>query len=429
MTRTSAGTDPWDVSLNADLNNIEQRPVLQHFRPLRAACIGTSIYAGGLKTMKDETVDTGSTWSAANMDRYSQNPGGQSWFTWMCLLSGGRIMHYYNGGEASSTSESWITRYLSEIVPKKPDICFFGDATNDINDGFTDAEIRANIATLISQSIANNIVPILVSTNPTSDSAKNIRTRLHNEWLMRYAWSQKIRFIDPFSAIVDPASTTSYPLAGTTLDGLHPNENGAKLCGQRAVDQLAGMLPGPVSPSVVPWIVQNRVNGISNLLLNPLFQDDINTDSNADNWTVSTGGGKTLATDSRVLGKLQGLTVNGSNQSISRDTSVDTTNIDVGDRLALSGLIEVANTSSLQWNVGIVCLGQTGNWSSHAIGYGGGGPVGYGLALAPFYCEITVPTGCTIVRSILLGQSGTGTLATAQWRLINLTKNGLNTIY
>ena len=398
-------------------------------RPLRAACIGTSIYANGLNTLDNVTVQVGNSWSAANMGRYSQAPGGQSWFTWACLLSGGRLLHLYNGAESSSTSDSWVTRFQSDVLSRNPDIVFFGDITNDLNTTWTDAQIRSNITSLASQCVKAGVTPCLVGTIMNTTAAKNQRISLHNQWLQRYAWQNGFPYIDPFPAIIDTTSTIGANQASLTSDGLHPNEAGAKLIGQRAVDQLAGILHGTTTPSSVPFIVQHRAV-TPNLLQNPLFQDDANADGLADSWAKAGSPAVALATDSRVLGKMQQVTVSANSQGIQQDVAVNGTNASAGDRLAFSGLIEVSAASgSLQWNVGLFCLGQTGVWTATVIGSNSGGPVATDLSLAPFYIEIPVPTGATLVRARAMGFTGTGTISVAQWRVLNLTKNGLDGLY
>jgi hypothetical protein len=413
--------------------NGEYQPVGQSLRPLRAACIGTSIYANDLRTCDAVTVDVGQSWDHTKMSRFMQGGGGRSWFTWLCLLSAGRIMQCYNGAESGSTLTQMQARFARDIIPQKPDLVFLGDATNDINTGVDDATIRGLITTMVGQAKAANIVPVIVSTiHRNDDTAKNARVRTHNEWLRRYAWANGYTFIDPFAALIDPASTTAGTLASLLQDGvLHPNVAGGKLAGQRALDSLAGLLRGNTDPSKAPFIAQHRAG--PNLLVNPLFQDDVNADGKADSWGIGGAATFSLGTDSRVLGKLQTVNITGSAQTINQGISVDGSAVAVGDRLALSGLIDVtADAGSLQWNVGIYTLSQVGTWASNPIGYGGGsggGPVGGDLPLAAFYCELTVPTGATLVRAEAKGFSGTGTFKIAQWRLINLTKLGVDSLF
>lgn len=407
----------------------------QGLRPLRAACIGTSIYASGLTTADNKVVDvtTSPAWDATKMDRYMQGHGSKSWFTWMCLLSNGRILPHYNAAESGSTLTQQAARFQSQVIPKRPDVVFLGDATNDINTAVTDATIQGLITQQVGWALAANITPIIVATTRRGDDAtKNTRVRNHNEWLRRYAWANGYAFIDPFAALVDPASTNGYPIASLLADGvLHPNEAGGKLAGQRALDDLAGLIPGNADPSKAKFIVQDRAAS-PNLFLNPLFQDDVNSDGIADNWTVS--GTKSIVTDSRVVGKMQVSDITASGQGIGKDITVDGTNVSVGDRLAFSGLLEVsASANAMQWGVYLMAVGQATTWASNPIGYGGsggGGPVGADLPLTAFYCELTVPTGATIMRA--KAQSfvgGTGTIKAAQWRLVNLTKLGVDTLF
>jgi hypothetical protein len=400
-------------------------------RPLRAACIGTSVYAGGSYTADNVSLSTASAWDYTKMGRYMQGRGTSSWFTWACLLSNGRMLPLMNAAESGSMLASHVSRISRDVLAHRPDIVFLGDPTNDINGGETDANIRARVASLVAFCKAANVTPILVGGSRRSDVAtKNQRTRNHNEWARRYASSVNVPYIDPFAAIVDPALSTGYPAAAYMTDTVHPNIAGAKVAGQRAVDALDGILNGIPTGARSTFIAQEW-DTAPNLFLNPLFVTDANADSKADSWGVQGTG--TLDTDARVLGKLQSMSNTANGQIISYGFTPGGGSVSVGDRLAISGLAEVtAAAGSLNWAIYIQSFSQTGAWASNVIGYGGGlgsGVVGIDLPLSPFYIEITVPTGSTLVRFEARACSGTGTISLAQMKLVNLTALGIDSIY
>ena len=394
--------------------------------PIRATCIGTSIYANGLRTAKAVVVDVAQSWSAANMDKYMQGGGGASWFTWMALLSpGGSILPTYNAAESGSTLTQQAARFQTELLTKSPGMVFLGDATNDINTGVSDDTIRGLITQQIGWALDAGLTPsriVLVATIRRNDStAKNDRVKVHNKWLRTYAFANGYTYIDPFAVLIDPATgglnTTYAP------DGLHPNTAGGKLAGQRALTDLATALAGhAVDAAHAPFIMQAADAG--NLLTNGDFSADVNADGKADSWGVN--GTPSVLTDARLTyGKKQRMVVTGNGQVIQQGITVGGGSVSVGDRVALSGLIEVsAAAGSLQYNFGLYTVGQTGIWASNPIGYGGGsggGPVGVDMPLAPFYCELTIPTGATLLRAEAKAFTGTGTIDVAQWCMHNLT--------
>ena len=414
-----------DGKATADTDGVRnQSPVSGGGAPrkyLRAACIGTSIYSGaGLKAPDGTTILIGNTW--APMKPWEQCPGQDSWFTWLCLLSGGMIRHYLNGAISSDVLSNMVSRYYADIGQYRPDVVFFGDPTNDINGDQTDSDIRSRIDNLRLQIISSGATPILVMASPRGDNAtKNQRTRQHNVWARYYADANGLMLIDPFAVMLDPESTSGYPLAGSTVDSLHPTMDTAQLAGLKALDDLAGVLVGNTvaGPSRMPWIAQDRA-ATPNLLANPLFQDDANADGSADGWAGS--GTRTLGTEfGAVVGTYQQVVFT-SPANFYFPITIDGVTHAVGDRIAFSALISVTNTASAQVAAGILKIGGA-VYSSTAFGYGNSGS---GLSLdvpwTPIYCEMTVPTGATLLRCGMFAAAGSGSMRMAQARAINLTK-------
>lgn len=401
-------------------------PAGDALRPLRAACIGTSIYANGLRAVDNVTVQIGNTWGPMDASGMQQASAG-SWFTWLCLLSGGRIVHHYNAGISSDRLDNMAARFAADVVAKRPDVVFLGDATNDINNDVSDSLIRGYVDSMVRAARAAGIAPILTATTRRNDTyAKNLRVREHNLWLQRYAWANRLPFIDPFAVLVDPANANGNVLTSLVPDGLHPNHAGAKAAGQKALDDLAGILRGNTTPSRSPLLPQDRTGG-PNLWQNGLALDDVNADGKADSWAFgATGGTFSLVTDATVLGKAQQVVVGSASPWIGYQPSVDGVNVREGDRLAWSGMAKAdAAAGNLQWKLQIGKLGGTGAYDVCPIGYSAGGAVGMDLPWSPFYCEIVVPIGATALRAGMFSQTGTGTMSLAQQQIINLTKLGI----
>lgn len=363
--------DAVDARINQPVPRELVTPVYRTSTAVRAICIGTSIYANDLRTADNVVVDhTGPVWDYTKMADYMQGHGGRSWFTYMCLMSAGRILPLYNAAESGSELPSQVTRFDRDVVAHDPDIVFLGDATNDINNSVASSSIRANIIDMIGRAKAAGILPVLVGSSPRSDfTTKNTVTTAHNNWLRRYAWANGLPFIDPFAAIRDPA--TGGISATYSSDGLHPNALGGKVAGQRAIEELeAALLSTNTRAALAPFVIQSTDAG--NLLPISFFTTDANSDGLADSWAVSAAAGKSLVTDARLTaGKFQQMTVNANGQVIQHGLAIGGT-VAVGHKVALSGLIEVdAAAGSLQYNVGLYTVGQAGVWASNPIGYGG----------------------------------------------------------
>jgi hypothetical protein len=217
--------------------------------------------------------------------------------------------------------------------------------------------------------------------------------------------------------VVDATSTTGAWQGALTIDaGTHPNTAGAAAAGARVVADLAGLLRGN-SSQWGPWAPTDRVSG-TNLLINPLMQDDINADGKADSWACN--GTPTTVVDGAVLGKAQQVVIASGTGNIHQDVSVDGVNVRVGDRIKWAGLVKtIAAAGSLNWYMNLSF--PTGSPTAPDVTYPVQPVVGLDLPWSYFEAEVVVPVGATSVRIGIYWTAGTGTVSLAQQGLYNMT--------
>lgn len=285
-----ATTDAGQYLSQTSISNFE--PVGAGSAYFRAAVIGDSTTAGGLRATDDATVIIGSSWGTMSGGG-EQKGGAASWFTWMCLYSNGRITAHYNGGISSDTTTGMLARF-STILNSGANLIFIGDAHNDFTSSFPEATTRANIISMITQARRAGITVVLRTIYPDVSASTAAPIRRHNTWLMKYAADNHLHIVDTYGAVVDPASTTGAWIAGYSTDGTHPTVAAAIIAGKRALDGMTGLLRGPSTYN--PWLPTDSVVG-SQLLQSPLFLVDINNDQVADGWGATATGSVRSVTD------------------------------------------------------------------------------------------------------------------------------------
>ena len=235
--------------------------------------------------------------------------GPSSWFVHMCLQSGGRLINVFNGGIGDDTTRGMLARFDTDILTKRLDVVFIGNAHNDFGAGsdITEAETRSNITAMVAKARSASIIPVINTCYPDNQTQYAATLRKHNAWLRKFASENRLMLIDLYAAVTDPASTTGAWKSGMSSDGTHASHNAAKIAGKAALDQMGGLLRG--NPAAPVWLPIDRVGGAGpQRLLNPLFQDDVNFDGIADGFTVTTSGTQRTLSDAAVTVNLPQLT-------------------------------------------------------------------------------------------------------------------------
>ena len=153
---------------------------------------------------------------------------------------------YVGRGISGQTTPQMLIRFRPDVVDLKPKVVVILAGTNDIaeNTGpMTNEEIQANIMSMTEIGKANGIRVVLSSILPVSayHTAPNgiaqtiqrpmTRIRAINDWMKKYAATEKLVYLDYFSAMVDATGHLREDLSG---DDLHPNNAGYAIMGPLA---------------------------------------------------------------------------------------------------------------------------------------------------------------------------------------------------
>lgn len=338
--------------------------------------------------------------------------GSTSWLTWLGLLSGGRcrMVKGGNAGVAGQTIDQIAVRVSSDILPLGVDYCIVHGGTNSVTTR-TAAQIVASIEGIGNALIAGGVTPVLTTVLP-----RNVSGTLVPEVNYRIADLAARRgwlLIDFYPVLIDTA--TGGILAAYSPDGLHPNEAGAKLLGQRAAD-LMTTLPGMVAPLLAAGPAE-----ATNLTPNGLFIGDTNADGMANSWALAapTGGTPSLVADPAIKGNWQRVVGNGAAAPYIT-ANMAAGSWAVGDKLRFMGRVRST-------------VAGLGSVASPRIRF-----IGPTLYLSPatsitqdqqpgnvFAMEGVIPAATTTVAIELQAGTGTGTVDFAQITVLNLTALGI----
>ena len=145
---------------------------------------------------------------------------------------------YIGRGISGQTTPQMLIRFRPDVIALKPKVVVILAGTNDIagNTGpMTDEDIQGNIASMAELAKAHGIRVVLSSILPTAAyhppangfpqtvQRPMARIRAINDWMKKYAASERHIYLDYFSAMLDQAGLMREDL---TNDDLHPNAAG-----------------------------------------------------------------------------------------------------------------------------------------------------------------------------------------------------------
>jgi len=146
---------------------------------------------------------------------------------------------YLNRGISGQTTPQMLVRFRQDVIDLHPKVVMILAGTNDIagNTGpMRNEDIEANYASMAELTRANGIRLVFASLLPVhnyTEKAKDFfaqrsleRILELNHWLKDYCATNRIVYLDYFSAVVDDKGLLKKELAD---DGLHPNDAGFKI--------------------------------------------------------------------------------------------------------------------------------------------------------------------------------------------------------
>jgi lysophospholipase L1-like esterase len=142
---------------------------------------------------------------------------------------------YINRGISGQTTPQMLIRFRQDVIHLKPKVVHILAGINDVagNTGPSTLEmIEDNISSMCEIARANDIEVILCSVLPAAEFPWNPNVQpadkviALNEWLRDYADSNKLIYLDYYSAMVDQNKGLPKDFSE---DGVHPNEKGYQI--------------------------------------------------------------------------------------------------------------------------------------------------------------------------------------------------------
>lgn len=352
----------------------------------RVVTVGDSITIGG--ETHSATVDAvGNSW-----------PGYAQWF------SNQRFRVVKNAGVSGDRTDQMLARWDTDVLPYAPTVVTILGGTNDINQGIPAATTRTNIAAMVQRALDIGAKPVLITVPPRAQVATyGAQIVALNAWLREFATNKNLLLLDYYSIVVNPA--TGAMQTSMDQDGTHPNSLGRKLFGQYVASTLDALLPP------APGLLAQANVDAQNLLGNPLFITDSNSDGVADGWSAIGGGSRTSSLVPATFGNWQQWIVSeGTAVGFNRSSS---TGFSVGDRVRYVGRF---STTGAGFQVQLAATG--GSYQVRPVTL-----VDQEVTDGQWFIDFVVPPGTTSLAVNITG--GIGTHKISQVGVYNLTTMGL----
>lgn len=296
----------------------------------------------------------------------SYNPN--SWFALGAMQTGMSVIR--NAGVGGNTSTNLAARFSADVLAYSPDACAIMIGTNDYTSGGGNSiysTLGANLATMIRQCLAANILPILVVPPPKNSAIPEAkRGRL---FIYRVAEAYRLPLIDLYTQMVDV--TNGQYLSGYSGDGTHPQAAGLAAITTTVKNGLSD-LASIVAPQYYGVVDEGSGGELANLIVGGNFS------GGAPNyWTVNLTNASVALTTATLPSKGRTFqytkTVSGGAYALYGSTIT----LVPGNRYRLSGKLIVSGMTygtSAGINFGLEVFGSAGfqrliSWSQNGTFY------------------------------------------------------------
>lgn len=171
-------------------------------------------------------------------------PTDKGYFNWLNVLLNQRFDVLYNAGVGGNSTTQMLARISADVIDKNGQWVFVMGGVNDIAAGTSAATILANLTSIITTLHAAGLHVILSTLTPSSAFDTSTLGTVY------YTVNQGIRDLAatyPWLMVTDAGPqyldtsqpTLAVPLAGYTVDGVHPNALGASTIGAKMYTDLA----------------------------------------------------------------------------------------------------------------------------------------------------------------------------------------------
>ena len=232
------------------------------------------------------------------------------YFSWAQALIGAPWQLIYNGGVSGNTTTQMLARQSDALALYRPGWWFVQGGINDIIAGASVPAVVANLQSIIARFVLSGARVVFLSLAPNAQAAGySLKVQQINqamrEWCMRT--SGNAIYIDTYSALVNPTSTTGAFASGMSDDNLHLSAKGARAAGQAIANALSPILP---MRNFLPSSAAESYgvdNGSKQLLDNPLMASGASAPTGTGasgtlptSWLGSVGGSVSSAVYSQV---------------------------------------------------------------------------------------------------------------------------------
>ena len=346
----------------------------------------------------------------------------KGYLNWAGILSDQRFRiapHFASPGFTTA-------RILNESLPAllesgiKPDYCVVLGGTNDVGNAFPVPSILMNLERIHRGLLRAGIGTIAATIPPRDGASPFQQTNIMNlnTGIKLLAAELGIPVVDFHEVLTDPATANFYP--GYATDQIHPGTLGARVMGKALADVLGSIVQAWKPPLSVANIDP------ANLIANPVFLTDSNSDGIPDRWTVYSAAGATFSLEAPAAGEpVSGKWFKCTRASDSGSTTTyriaTLTGVNPGDRIALGFKFKCSLEAAPGGKVGMMIfkdkavtnqvIGPLYDWDRDTEAH-------------TVYREFTIPADVTALQ-LDVNFSGAGTVWLAQMSMRNLTTAGL----
>lgn len=340
------------------------------------------------------------------------------------VMSNMRVYTGLNAAVSGNTTKTALDNQVSRIIADNPSKCIVMIGTNDIGLKGTGINFpndsKANIIQIANRLVAANIEPIFMTVYPMTEGsilAGNVvedahnKVNLFNQFIKSFCMERGYQCYDTYSLLVDPATGNMNSISS---DGIHSGTFLAHWVAEYVMQRIA-----PKMPVWNPQLCESN-NDPTNLLTNPLFIVDANSDGIPDGWTKN---GSSFVTridpGIGVFGKWASFAATTYQSSGTSLSQIITNGFNIGDKIAIGGKIKakVGNRDGAKYSCKITFNGASTSLFSPMYEF-------MCTLEGSFYQEYTVPANTTSITVDIGVASGVGTFQFGQMTVRNLTALG-----
>lgn len=390
----------------------------------------TLMGANGFNKIATNIVLFGDSITLAN-DTHPTNCG---YWNWANAMLGQRLDVLSNAGVGGNSTTQMFARIKADVNSKNARWVFVNGGANDIASDTSADTIYNNLINIYKTCFNNGQRVIATTILPSTSFNTAPRTTIFedvNDRLRAYALTQSTdKFIlsDIAPLYLDTGSAYAVPLAGYTIDGVHPNALGASTVGKQLYTDLVSLIPerniliADNTDTSLIWFFNVRnplMTGTSGTKTAPA------TGNVANNYNVSGGGTWSKLTHDSEIGEWQQgiLGEEASQMTLAPVGDVQDTYFSIGKTVYAMMELESDDDWVGAFNIELylACLNSSNSvlLSERALGYSSVGGSGSAI-INPSYAvlrtkNMVIPANTAKIRSYWTFQGTSGTVRLSRY--------------